>query len=322
MATWRCNRRKPAAINCATHTGKPATSLSVASRFVSVMHELHIRCPRLHYHYYSNFKDFSESVSEYKQRLMQLMSKFQVRTDPLQVVLVDDGFPHESAETTLQVATKRTAGFDGEDFGEDDEEVLDVLTEIVDHQLDLVDANLEAHKRQDDDGQEVFSALSTGASFESLGGSSAVPPIGSSKKVPFHVANLKRPQDKFEVAPDNSNTPFVLPPPVGEVDKPTRLSNRLSAIEQHAMQSQPTKKRHPLADELLSLHYPPAQLEAATPQLPVELESCPLTMVETVEALQEVVERIRAVKEVRATSTFALSVKPQEFARPMRNISC
>ena len=41
-------------------------------------------------------------------------------------------------------------GFSGDDFGEDDEGVLDVLTEVVDHQLDLVDANLEAHNRQDD----------------------------------------------------------------------------------------------------------------------------------------------------------------------------
>jgi hypothetical protein len=42
-------------------------------------------------------------------------------------------------------------GFDGDEFGEEyDEENLDVLTEVLDHQLDLVDGSLDAHTRQDD----------------------------------------------------------------------------------------------------------------------------------------------------------------------------
>jgi hypothetical protein len=42
-------------------------------------------------------------------------------------------------------------------------------------------------------------------------------------------------------------------------------------------------------------------MEAATPQLAVEMESCPLTMVESVEQLAEAVERLRGVKEVCAS---------------------
>jgi hypothetical protein len=95
----------------------------------------------------------------------------------------------------------------------------------------------------------VYGAPSTGAVFDTLIPSTA-PSSSGSKKVAFHVANLKRPQDKFDVAPDNANAPFVLPPPVGAVDKPacaSSMSSKLSAIEQHALQIQPIKKRHPLA---------------------------------------------------------------------------
>jgi len=56
--------------------------------------------------------------------------------------------------------------------------------------------------------------------------------------------------------------------------------------------------RHPLADVLLSLEYPTAQTTPSEPMLPVAMEQCPLTLVDTPQALTHMAATLAAVDQI------------------------
>eukprot|EP00854_Cymbomonas_tetramitiformis_P000852 gene852-1344_t len=207
------------------------------------------------YYFYKNFKDFSRPLATIQDRITSLLAKFE--------------------------------GYDADEPPEDVEETFQVVSELVDTQLDLADASLEAHERPtaEPTAQKRSSTLTSGL---------------RQGKIPEHVASCPRPQEKFDPPPDNSNNAFQLPPPVGG-DKEwllTSTSRAHCAIEQHAKRMGLVGV-HPLAAQLTALSYSEDQLAAPeTPQLPRELESTPLTWVDTPLLLDKLAATLRDEAEI------------------------
>jgi len=112
---------------------------------------------------------------------------------------------------------------------------------------------------------------------------------GAARGLQRYNAALRRPQDAFTQPVDNSNTPFVPHPP--------RRSDAAAAAAAAAA-SDDGGHAHPYAAELEALSYEPWQLEAAEPTPAGDLDSTPVTWVDTPAALQAMVEVLRGAKEV------------------------
>ena len=88
-----------------------------------------------------------------------------------------------------------------------------------------------------------------------------------------HVAGLSRPQDSFAVPVDNSELPFLLPPPW-----PERGGGALE---------------HPLREALVAWRPSAAQLACPAPTPPRPLDETPCTLVDTPEALEAMCATLR-----------------------------
>ncbi|KAH9330724.1 hypothetical protein KI387_002832, partial [Taxus chinensis] len=98
---------------------------------------------------------------------------------------------------------------------------------------------------------------------------------GGRCRVPFHLPNISRPQDRYNIVVDNSNTPF----------------------EHRGLQKTEdgSKYVHPLEAELNKLEFAG---EAPAPVEPNALESTPFKFIEKVQDLKEMVIKLQSASEI------------------------
>ncbi|DBB05628.1 TPA: hypothetical protein ACH3X1_012245 [Trebouxia sp. C0004] len=89
-----------------------------------------------------------------------------------------------------------------------------------------------------------------------------------------------------------------------EYTLPAQLTVKQTKLDAHAQKlnsralATPPSPQHPLRPLLADLHYTRDQLQMTPPQAPRELEETPLTLVETTQALQSMVQHLGTAKEV------------------------
>ncbi|KAG0578426.1 hypothetical protein KC19_4G021800 [Ceratodon purpureus] len=174
--------------------------------------------------------------------------------------------------------------------------VQDDLVEGIDAAVDLLNKETAAGKRRSSvEGYQTPMKWQRGDGSPS---DSAKVSKGSSERrpVPFHVRSIPRPQNKFDVVVDNSNTPFKHP----QVAKPDAKTEGLSALDLHARRLGVTfEDMHPLEEELTKMDYlEEKMLEAPVPQKPRPIEETPLTVVSTLSELHELAAKCRAAGEI------------------------
>ncbi|GLJ17682.1 hypothetical protein SUGI_0308520 [Cryptomeria japonica] len=234
------------------------------------------------FHFYNNFPDFKHPVEDLKNRSECLLNE--IGTSPS--------------------LCKRVAGIpvDPDDAQEWIVDVQDDILERVDVSMDEFKKlgkggkpgsldDLESgfrlvygkKKRDGNNRREV--GVSKTAVSRVEGGSSGVKVVSRDKKtaggrsrVPFHLPNISRPQDRYKIFVDNKNTPY----------------------KHHGLQTTEdgSKYIHPLEVELNKLEFSDIQTEAPLPLKPYPLESTPFKLVEKVQDLKEMAIKLQAASEI------------------------
>ncbi|KAI5078454.1 hypothetical protein GOP47_0006125 [Adiantum capillus-veneris] len=111
--------------------------------------------------------------------------------------------------------------------------------------------------------------------------------------VPFHVWSIPRPQDKFDVPVDNSNTPFRHP----------RQNN------------QPEVSIHPLQEELQNMTFEDVPIGVIEPKQPASLEQTPFTFVNSPSLLEDTAAKLALEREI------AVDLEHHQF-RSFQGLTC
>eukprot|EP00898_Chlorokybus_atmophyticus_P007181 jgi/Chlat1/7464/Chrsp6S07500 len=114
--------------------------------------------------------------------------------------------------------------------------------------------------------------------------------VGAKQAVPFHVASLPRPQLQFRDTLDNSNTPFV-PPPVED------YSNLQQEEDSCRDKLQAHARLLGIAGGTGSPYGHPLEVPTHA-QLAAPLDATPFTLVDTPAALQSLVKKLQAAREI------------------------
>ncbi|KAL0022885.1 hypothetical protein WJX77_003651 [Trebouxia sp. C0004] len=239
------------------------------------------------FYYYNSFKSFKEPVQGCLKSITSILQKL----------------PGASANL--------------EEAFQDKDDAFECVTALLDDTLEQADAAVETAKKalkQADNAatSQVDGVL--GASTVAGESSHAKKHKGSPKDASSFFAQqfeaTDRPQDRFQDAVDNSNSPFVhnfehVRHLAGlEYTLPAQLTVKQTKLDAHAQKlnsralATPPSPQHPLRPLLADLHYTRDQLQMTPPQAPRELEETPLTLVETTQALQSMVQHLGTAKEV------------------------
>ncbi|CAM6101531.1 unnamed protein product [Calypogeia fissa] len=259
------------------------------------------------FHFYSNFREFRSPVADVQSRVVSLLS---------QLGSLKDVVPHASP------------------FPTDVDEGYDWLVGVQDALLERVDASLEKFyvdlkQKPELNAFETSSrkSLSTKTPLRSSGsaGGEASKAVdvkvarGKEKSmrspVPFHIPSIPRPQDRFDDAVDNSNTPFrhravnVIRmksavsgvQEVGTASGAASAVSSLSALEEHARKlghKDPADNVHPLQEELTKMAFVEGLLDTVETREYESLDDTPFTFVTTLKALKEMAYKLRKAREL------------------------
>lgn len=126
--------------------------------------------------------------------------------------------------------------------------------------------------------------------------------------VPFHVWSIPRPQDKFDVVVDNSNTPFKHPKQL------RRLPVEKAAAFAEDIES--NDSAHPLEEELRSMDFADLLMPGTIdPKKPKGLSETPFTYVDTPAALKDVAAKLLLEQEI------AVDLEHHQF-RSFQGLTC
>ncbi|KAG1674311.1 hypothetical protein FOA52_013500 [Chlamydomonas sp. UWO 241] len=242
------------------------------------------------FHYYDSFEDFRGPLAESRTALQQAMVASSARVQRVSRRGAAPEAPKEPDWSDVQEVTKWAAA-------------------VMDDALDAVDAALSSHTStvasaiaaaagtstgvfsltggRAGGGAAAASAAASGGSVRvSAGGGDGVKTAwgggggrggerGGSRAAP-------RPQDAFEDPVDNANEPWRPRLASASGGPPTEFGPGV----------------HPLAEELEALEYAAWQVEAPEPIAPRPLDSCPLCIVETQEALRDMAAELAGERHV------------------------
>ncbi|KAA6429127.1 MAG: exosome component 10-like [Trebouxia sp. A1-2] len=198
------------------------------------------------------------------------------------------------------------ASTDLEEAFQDKDDAFECVTALLDDTLEQADAAVETAKKALKQGD-----IAATGQVDKVSGASTV--AGEPAHAKKHTGSPKdarsffaqQPQDRFQDAVDNSNSPFVHNFEHGlDYTLPAQQTVKQSKLDAHAQKlnpgalATPPSPQHPLGPLLADLHYTPDQLQLTPPQAPRELEETPLTFVETLQALQSMVQHLAVAKEV------------------------
>lgn len=241
------------------------------------------------FHFYYNFREFREPVQALQARVENLLSQF----------------------SSLSVLPRAPA------WPSDPDNLNDWLVGMQDELLEQVDSAFDRFKKEraeqglsaDDDGfmyqnvkkkrrrdvKEVQPSLrddvKAGNSAEKDGKKTERCPI------PFHVWSIPRPQEKFDVTVDNSNTPFKHPKP---------LSGPTEGNE----------PAHPLQEELQNMNFEDlVGVGVADPKQPASLSETPFTFVNTSSSLKDIAAKLSLEREI------AVDLEHHQF-RSFQGLTC
>ncbi|XP_065904927.1 exosome complex component 10-like isoform X1 [Dysidea avara] len=251
------------------------------------------------YEYYSSYPSFTEFTAKMGQRITKSIAritKYHHITGP---------WP--SGGIQLGSSSK---SHDHGDLFEAVVEANDTLLEQVDNLLDEATGVKKA-------GQALSGTLDSKKVEQSL-------QRGHVKKVSYiHSSNMMRPQLKWADKIDNSNTPFrpiikhkpnaLKPLPSIDVQDGATISSFISAVRDKVTSIK--SYGHPYRYELEKFEPITEQLEINDPQHPGALSDVPLTMVTSVEQLQELSKLLIGVKE------FAVDLEHHSY-RSFLGITC
>ncbi|KAJ7524753.1 hypothetical protein O6H91_17G019500 [Diphasiastrum complanatum] len=132
--------------------------------------------------------------------------------------------------------------------------------------------------------------------------------------VPFHVKHISRPQDRFDVMVDNSNTPFKHSPSSANVQYPSDVlkadvswesntDGTDSAVRVLELHSRKLGLRcgealHPPKDTLHNVQVLENSLDNIEPQRPRSLRETPYTFINLLSALQDMAAKLQACEEI------------------------
>lgn len=228
------------------------------------------------FHFYNNFPQFKTPVRRIQTQVKDLLN--------------DLGLANH--------LRPQTAGFPS-----DLDETYDWLVALQDDLMEGIDAAVDQLAKQKSDGKRgrPNEKFRTPTKFQKHDGSpseGAKASKGSDERrsVPFHVRSIPRPQNKFDVMVDNSNTPFKHP----QVQKLDSQSEGLSALDMHARRLGVTfEDMHPLEDVLTKMEYVNEKmLEAPVPQEPRPVDETPLTVISTASELKDMAMKCRLAGEI------------------------
>ncbi|KAL0022532.1 hypothetical protein WJX79_009245 [Trebouxia sp. C0005] len=239
------------------------------------------------FYYYNSFKSFKEPVQECLKSITSILQKL------------------PGASTDLEEAFQ------------DKDDAFECVTALLDDTLEQADAAVETAKKALKQGDIAATGQVdkvSGASTVAGEPAHAKKHTGSPKDARSFFAQQSggthRPQDRFQDAVDNSNSPFVhnfehvchlagldYTLPAQQTVKQSKLDAHAQKLNPGALATPPSPQ-HPLGPLLADLHYTPDQLQLTPPQAPRELEETPLTFVETLQALQSMVQHLAVAKEV------------------------
>ncbi|GAX83766.1 hypothetical protein CEUSTIGMA_g11191.t1 [Chlamydomonas eustigma] len=240
------------------------------------------------FHYNSSFAAFSEPLLQTQCSLQQTLSACAAV-----LKLSGKGKRLQTASSSEQIPDWK-----------DPEELLSWTTSLLDDALEEVDLSLMAHRTAAAaaaDGTTAASSMPTGTSgtgATQVAGQDASKLNGGRKGPVRHAVGLARPQDSFRIQVDNSNTPFRLP--------------RILSSSSHHIQS---AEVHPLEQKLNNLHYKDWQLQAKDSIPPRCLEETPLTFVDTVSSLKQM------VLELEGCAHIAIDLENHSF-RSFQGFTC
>lgn len=150
------------------------------------------------FHFYFNFPEFKDPVKRIQAQVTSLLSEIGL------------------AEKSLSQSSV---------YPEDSDESYDWLVEVQDDLVEGIDTALDQFNKEKRNGKRGASDVGSEAVQSPLkvykgskSGESADENVKMAKgkgnkerRIPFHVRSIPRPQDKFDIAVDNSNTPFKHP---------------------------------------------------------------------------------------------------------------
>ncbi|KAL3683440.1 hypothetical protein R1sor_001462 [Riccia sorocarpa] len=234
------------------------------------------------FHFYSNFKEFKSPVKEVRNRVVTALS---------QITSWKEFYPSSSSSTSSL----------SKPWPADSDDAYDKLVGVQDDLLEQVDAFMDkskAEKKEQKTPELPFSRpppsqVSTSSkdiriARKGKNDSSARSPV------PFHVRHIPRPQDKFDVAVDNTSTPFRHPSRLdsGLQDEPAGNDGSKDETD-HVLGS-----IHPLKDDLSQMAFVEPLTEPIEARHPEALERTPYTFVDTLHSLKRMSDKLERVSEI------------------------
>ncbi|KAL2612346.1 hypothetical protein R1flu_024038 [Riccia fluitans] len=273
------------------------------------------------FHFYSNFKEFKSPVMEVRNRVVTALS---------QITSWKEFHPSSSSPTTLSQLTswkefhpssakspststplsqitswKEFHPSSSKPWPADSDDAYDMLVGIQDDLLEQVDACMDKSLAEKKENQQKKAELLT---FQPSHAQVLTVPkdVRVARKgrndaavrspVPFHVRNIPRPQDKFDIAVDNSNTPFLHP---NRLEGSSRDQSAASGYDAVIDETDATmESSHPLKDELSQMSFVEPLPETIVATYPEALEQTPFTFVETLLSLRSMAEKLQSVSEI------------------------
>lgn len=244
----------------------PATKAVVSAVFGAVKDysKLSAQIPADDFEYHLAFAGFRKHIRDDSVGLVEVMDACcQMLPKRRRTNLVAEEDPHSGAVHLTE--TQRNAVM----------EAIDSLLENVDSLLDEVKGRkLDA---QDQLSVTFGSELAVSAHHDaSRGGSSASNAAGV-----VRLAHVRRPQLSFETPVDNSAAPF------------TPIYRDASGVQHTGVAGE-----HPFHDAIRAFSVPEAQMMPKAEIPPVPLETCPLSFVDTPDAMQAMVAKLLSASEI------------------------
>ncbi|CAM6040350.1 unnamed protein product [Sphagnum compactum] len=212
------------------------------------------------FHFFSNFQEFKAPMRGMQAQVESLLNEIGMAKELRPQVAAWPNDPDETYDWLVGVQ--------------------DDLVEGIDTALDQFELEKRARKKGKSKSEpEKTMQVQTVMQQQSSDGFTEVVKLSKPRKqvnegrpIPFHIRSIPRPQDKFDIAPDNSNTPFK---------HPCSLNN--------------SEKKN---GELIKMEYVEGALEAGAPQEPRPLAETPLTVVSALSALTDMAAKLRAAGEI------------------------
>ncbi|KAH9532879.1 hypothetical protein CY35_18G022400 [Sphagnum magellanicum] len=238
------------------------------------------------FHFFSNFQEFKAPIRGMQAQVESLLNEIGMAKELRPQVAAWPNDPDETYDWLVGVQ--------------------DDLVEGIDTALDQFELEKRAQKKGKSKSepektmqvQTVMQQQSSDGFTEVVKLSKPRKQVNEGRSIPFHIRSIPRPQDKFDIAPDNSNTPFKHPCSLNNSEK---KNGGASTVDLHARKlgvRNSLDDYHPLKEELIKMEYVEGALEAGVPQEPRPLAETPLTVVSALSALTDMAAKLRAAGEI------------------------